>query len=204
VVGKSRDAAVADLVNANLKANVVPVNSLEPVDQVLAQAPKPGTELLEGATVRINISKGPRPIAVPNVVGSAFETAESQLQGLGFGVAREDVEDSAAAGIVVGQTPAAGTQLGKGSTVTLQVSEGPTTSQVPDVESLTETDATAQLQASGFAAQVVEEIVDDPTLDGLVLQQDPEGGTEAEQGTTVVIVIGRFEPPSTVPTTTDP
>jgi serine/threonine-protein kinase len=204
VVGKSRDEAVADLVNANLEANVVPVNSLEPVDQVLAQAPKPGTELLEGATVRINISKGPRPIAVPNVVGSAFETAESQLQGIGFGVAREDVEDEAAAGIVVGQTPAAGTQLGKGSTVTLQVSEGPTTSQVPDVESLTETDATAQLQESGFEPQVVEEIVDDPNLDGRVLQQDPEGGTEAEQGTTVVIVIGRFEPPSTVPTTTDP
>ena len=52
---------------------------------------------------------------VPNVVGSAFESAESTLQGLGFAVAREDVEDDAAAGIVVGQNPAAGTQQGKGS-----------------------------------------------------------------------------------------
>jgi serine/threonine-protein kinase len=199
VVGKSRDAAVADLVSANLKANVVPVNSLEAVDQVLAQAPKAGTELLEGATVRINISKGPRPVTVPNVVGSAFETAESQLQGLGFAVAREDVEDSAAAGIVVGQNPAGGTQQGKGSTVTLQVSEGPATSQVPDVTSLVEADARAQLQESGFGAQVVEEIIDDPSLDGRVLSQDPEGGTEAEQGTTVVIVIGRFEEPATEP-----
>jgi beta-lactam-binding protein with PASTA domain len=204
VVGKSRDAAVADLVSANLQANVVAVNSLEPVDQVLAQAPKPGTELLEGATVRINVSKGPRPVAVPNVVGSAFETAESTLQGLGFGVAREDVEDDAAAGIVVGQNPAAGTQQGKGSTITLQVSEGPTTSQIPDVTSLTEADARAQLQESGFEAQVVEEIVDSEDLDGRVLSQDPEGGTDADQGTTVVIVIGRFEPPSDEPTTTDP
>ena len=98
---------------------------------------------------------------MPNVVGSAFETAESQLQGVGFAVAREDVEDDAAAGIVVGQSPAAGTQQGKGSVITLQVSKGPATSQVPDVTSQTEADARAQLRASGFEVQVVEEIVDD-------------------------------------------
>jgi serine/threonine-protein kinase len=95
----------------------------------------------------------------------------------------------------VGQDPAAGSQQAKGSVVRLQVSSGPQTSQVPDVQSQTEADATAQLQASGFEVQVVEEIVEDPLSDGKVLSQDPEGGTEAEQGTTVVIVVGRFEPP---------
>jgi serine/threonine-protein kinase len=196
VVGKSRDEAVAEIVGAKLQANVVAVNSLKPVNEVLAQAPKPGTELIENATVRINVSKGPRPIAVPNVVGSAFETAQSQLQGVGFAVAREDVEDAADAGIVVGQNPTAGTQLGKGSVVKLQVSKGPATSQVPDVTSQTEADARAQLKASGFGTDVVEEIVDDQTLDGRVLSQDPEGGTDAEEGTSVVIVVGRFEPPA--------
>ena len=43
---------------------------------------------------------------------------------------------------------------------------------------------------------MVEEIVEDETFDGLVLSQDPEGGTEAEPGTSVVIVVGRFEPPA--------
>jgi len=204
VVGKSRDDAVAELVGAKLKANVVPVNSLEPVDEVLAQDFKPGTELIVNSTVRINVSKGPRPIAVPNVVGSPFETAESQLQGVGFAVARDDVESDEAAGIVVGQSPAAGAQQGKGSVVTLQVSEGPVTSQIPDVSSQTEADARAQLQASGFVVQVVEEIVDDQSLDGLVLSQDPEGGTDAEQGTSVVIVVGRFEEPPPEPTPTEP
>lgn len=208
VVGMSRDAAVAELVGAKLKANVVPVNSLKPVNEVLAQAPKPGTELIVNSTVRINVSKGPKPITIPNVVGSAFETAQSQLQGIGFAVAREDVEDEADAGIVVGQNPAAGGQLGKGSVVTLQVSKGPATSQVPDVTSQTEADARAQLKSSGFDAQVVEEIVDDQTLDGRVLSQDPEGGTDAKQGTSVVIVVGRFQapadttPPPPPPTTT--
>jgi serine/threonine-protein kinase len=197
VVGQSRDQAVSDLVNAGLKANVVQVNSLEPVNTVLATAPKAGTELVEGSTVRVNVSKGPKPITVPNVIGSAFESAQSTLQGAGFAVAREDVEDPAAAGTVVGQTPAAGTQQSKGSVITLQVSSGPKTSQVPDVTSQTEADARAQLQESGFEVQVVEEIVDDESLDGRVLSQDPEGGNDADQGTTVVIVVGRFEPPPT-------
>src|SRR5918995_7156293 len=146
VVGRSRDDAVSELTSAGLKANAVGINSLEPVDTVLATAPKAGEEVLEGTTVRVNYSKGPRPVAVPNVIGSPFESAESQLQGVGFAVAREDVEDDEPAGVVVGQNPAAGTQQAKGSVVTLQVSKGPATSQVPDVTSRSEADARAQLQ----------------------------------------------------------
>ena len=210
VLGETRDQAVSELTAAGLKVNVVPVNSLEPVDRVLATAPKPGTEVIVGTAVRINVSKGPKPIAVPNVIGMPFESAESTLQGAGFAVARQDVDDTDPAGVVVGQSPAAGTQQGKGSVITLQVSKGPKTSQIPDVTSLTESDATAQLTQSGFDVQVVEEIVDTRDLDGKVLSQDPEGGARAEQGTPVVIVVGRFEqqqeepPPATTttPTTT--
>ena len=205
VVGQNRDAAVAELADAGLKANVVAVNSLQDVNVVLATDPKSGTELVEGSTVRVNVSKGPKPVTVPNVIGTAYESAESQLQGVGFAVSREEVEDTEPAGTVVGQTPAAGTQQAKGSVITLQVSSGPQVSQIPDVTSQTEAAATAQLETSGFGVQVVEEIVEDQTLDGRVLSQDPEGGTEAQQGTTVVIVVGRFEaapPPPTEPTTT--
>ncbi len=206
VVGQSRDAAVSTLVNAGLEANVVQVNSLQSVNTVTATDPKAGTELIEGSSVRVNVSKGPKPITVPNVIGSAYESAESQLQGVGFAVAREDVDDESDAGIVVGQNPAAGSQQPKGAVITLQVSLGPQTSEVPDVSSRTEAEATTQLETSGFEVQVVEEIVDDVGLDGLVLSQDPEGGTEADQGTTVVIVVGRFEPPppEDTPPPTDP
>jgi eukaryotic-like serine/threonine-protein kinase len=202
VVGQSRDQAVSALTSAGLRPNVVPVNSLKPVNTVLATAPKAGTEVIEGTAVRVNVSSGPKPVTVPNVIGSAFESAESTLQGVGFAVAREDVEDTEPEGTVVGQSAAAGTQQSKGSVITLQVSSGPKTSQVPDVTSQTEADARAQLQQSGFQTQVVEEIVADESLDGRVLSQDPEGGTDAEEGTTVVIVVGRFEQPAQTTTTT--
>ena len=195
VLGETRDQAVSELTQAGLKPNVVPINSLKSVNTVLATAPKPGTEVIVGTAVRVNVSSGPKPITVPNVIGMPFESAESTLQGAGFAVRREDVDDTDPEGVVVGQNPAAGTQQGKGSVITLQVSKGPQTSQVPDVTSLTEADATAQLTQSGFNVQTVEEIVDTQDLDGKVLSQDPEGGANAEQGSTVVIVVGRFEAP---------
>jgi eukaryotic-like serine/threonine-protein kinase len=196
VIGQRRDDAVGEIVDAELKPNVFEVNSLEDVGIVLGQSPKAGTELVEGSSVRINVSKGPKPIAVPNVVGSPYESAESVILGAGFAVDREDVDDSSSpAGIVVGQSPPAGTQQGKGSVITLQVSSGPAISQVPDVTSQTEIDARGQVEASGFEVQIVEEIVDDESLDGKVLSQNPEGGTALEEGSTVVIVIGQFEAP---------
>src|SRR5918993_93673 len=201
VLGKRRDQAVSELTQAGLEPTVVRVNSLQPVDTVLATAPKAGTEVIVGTAVRVNVSMGPKPIAVPNVIGTPFESAESALQGAGFAVAREDVDAEEPEGVVVGQNPAAGTQQAKGSVITLQVSRGPETSQIPDVTSLSEEDATAQLTQSGFEVQAVEEIVDTEDLDGRVLSQDPEGGTEADQGTTVVIVVGRFEPPAATTTT---
>jgi serine/threonine-protein kinase len=192
LVGRGRDEAVALLSDANLNANVVEVNSAQATGTVTAQSPKAGATVVEGTSVRVNVSKGPKPISVPNVVGQQYASAESALQGLGFGVGREDVESDEPAGIVVGQSPGAGSEAAKGSTVTLQVSEGPPTSTVPDVTSQDEAAARSQLRSSGFRVRVVGEDTEDPTLDGLVTSQDPPGGTELEAGEVVTIFVGRL------------
>ena len=196
LVGRTRDEAVAELSDANLRANVVEVNSSEQSGIVLATSPKAGETVVEGTTVRVNVSKGPKPVAVPNVVGQQYASAESALQGLGFGVARANVESDEPAGIVVGQSPGAGSEASKGSTVTLQVSEGPQTSEVPDVTSQDVASARAQLQSSGFRTNVVREDTEDVSLDGLVISQDPPGGSELEPGETVTLVVGRFVEPA--------
>ncbi|MDQ3162073.1 MAG: Stk1 family PASTA domain-containing Ser/Thr kinase, partial [Actinomycetota bacterium] len=161
LVGIGRDEAVARLSDVNLRANVVEVNSASEPDTVLATAPKAGETVVEGTTVRVNVSKGPQPVSIPNVFGLPYASAESQLQGVGFAVARENVESDEAKDLVVGQNPAAGTQASKGATITLQVSEGPQTSTVPDVESLSELQAREQIRASGFRARVVREDTED-------------------------------------------
>jgi eukaryotic-like serine/threonine-protein kinase len=208
VVGDDRDDAVVALRDAGLEPNVVPVNSPRPVDTVLATAPGAGQVVVEGTRVRVNVSKGPRPIAVPNVVGQPYESAASTLFGAGFAVVREDVESDEAEGIVVAQDPAGNSLQGRGATITLQVSEGPATSTVQDVTSQAEGQARRALERQGFLVEILDEDTADPTLDGIVLSQDPPGGTELEPGETITLVVGRFleippeeeEPPP--PTTT--
>jgi len=208
LVGIGRDEAVARLSDVNLLANVVQVNSAKEPDTVLATAPKGGETVVEGTTVRVNVSDGPQLVPVPNVVGLAYASAESQLQGVGFAVARENVESNEAEDLVVGQTPSGESQAAKGATVTLQVSEGPQTSTVPDVESLSELQAREQIRASGFRPRVVREDTEDPLLDGVVISQEPPGGSELEPRTVVTLIVGRFiepeeeEVPPPPPTTT--
>src|ERR671914_512034 len=192
VVGRSRDDAVAALRDANLRFRVVEINSGEAVNSVTAQAPKAGEVVVEGTQVRINISKGPKPIPVPNVVGMAYESAASVLQGSNFAVAREDVEDDAPTGTVVAQNPAADTLAGRGATVTLQVSIGPSTSTVPDVTSQDEASASDQITEAGFRVRVQDEETTDESLDGIVISQAPEGGSEEEPNAIITLFVGRF------------
>jgi serine/threonine-protein kinase len=85
-----------------------------------------------------------------------------------------------------------GTLQPPGTTITLQVSKGPTTSTVPDVTTLSQNDAQATLKASGFGVRIVSQPVTDQSQDGIVQTQDPAGGTQQPAGTTVTIAVGRF------------
>ena len=202
--GKTVADALTLVARTGLEANVHKINSNEPEDTVIAQDPKAGETVVEGSTVRINVSAGPKPVAVPDVTGQAYETAAGQLQGQGFPVLRRDVESEQPRGIVVGQDPAGGSLVASGAAVTLLVSKGPTTAAVPDVESLQREDAQATLRAAGFKVRVTQEDTEDPGLANSVLRQDPAGGTQAKPGTTVTIVVGNFVEPIETETETIP
>jgi beta-lactam-binding protein with PASTA domain len=200
VVGKQLTDAVAALTRAGLNAKSVGVPSEKPSGTVTAQDPRSGTSLVEGATVRINYSTGPKQIAVPPVVGLDYSTALQQLQAAGFAVARTDVESDKPAGIVVAQVPSGSSTATKGSTVNLSVSNGPQTSLLPDVSGQTEADAKATLKAAGFKVTVTRQDTDVETFDGVVVSQDPPGNTQQDPNTIVTIFVGVYVPP---PVTTD-
>ena len=199
VVGQSVEDAVAELTQAGLNAQVVEVNSDKDEGTVTAQSPGAGTVVVEGTQVRINVSRGPKPLSVPNVIGLPYDQAASELQRVGFGVARVDVDSELAAGIVTDQDPNGGSESSRGSTVTLSVSRGPVTSAVPDVTTQDVSIAQTTLEAAGFRTRVVLEDTDDPTFDGIVISQDPVGGTQAKPSSLVTLFVGRF---TSVTTTT--
>jgi eukaryotic-like serine/threonine-protein kinase len=209
VVGDQATDAVAALTERGLKASVHHVNSEKETGTVTAQDPAAGQSAVKGTSVRINVSDGPKPVAIPPVVGVPYEQAAAQLQGAGFAVARRDVDSNDPKGTVVQQDPAANSLDSKGATVTLYVSKGPTQSAVPDVSSFSRTDAIATLRNSGFKVVVEESDVQDPSLDGVVLFQAPQARSSAEPGATVTITVGHYTAPpppttETVPTDTVP
>ncbi len=202
--GKQSTDAVAALKDLHLKPDVHAVPSGEEAGTVIAQDPPAGTSVPEGTSVRINVSKGPTPVAVPGVVGQPIDTASSILQAAGFHVSPTFVESNQPANTVIDQTPDANSSAAKGSVVSLTVSKGPQTSTVPDVTSLDLGTAEQTLQDSGFRARVVYEDVNDPNNEGLVLAQDPEGGTQAKPQTSVKLTVGRFRSGQTTTTTQAP
>ena len=202
VVGKQLTDAVATLTRAGLNARSVGVPSDRPSGTVTAQDPRAGTSLVEGASVRINYSTGPKQVAVPPVVGLDYSTALQQLQAAGFAVARTDVESSQPAGIVVSQVPTGSSTATKGSTVNLSVSNGPQTTPLPDVTGQTQADARATLTAAGFKVSVTPQDTDVETFDGVVISQDPPGNTQQDPNTVVTLFVGVYVAPP-VTTTTD-
>jgi serine/threonine-protein kinase len=158
--------------------------------------------VVKGTVVRINVSKGLAPIAVPPVIGEPLDQAISELQAAGFKVGPPRYQQSdQTKDTVLGQDPGGGTQAPRGTTITLLVSSGPKTITVPDVTKDTVQSAKSRLQAAGFKVAVQTIETTDPKLDGQVISQSPGGGTEAAKNSTVTLTVGKYVPPPTTPTT---
>ena len=204
VIGQTSEDAVAELTRAGLVAQVVEVNSDREEGTVTGQAPGAGLVVVEGTQVRINVSKGPRPVTIPSVVGLPYDQASAELQGAGFVVSRIDENSDQAEGTVTRQTPSGGSEGSRGSTVTVYVSRGPTTSAVPDVTTQDVSIAQTTLENAGFRSRVVLEDVFDPTQDGIVTAQDPIGGSQAAPNAIITLFVGRFVGDQTDETSTTP
>jgi serine/threonine-protein kinase len=194
VVGKQQSDAVAALVAAHLKVSVFHVYSSQSPDTVTAQNPPAASRVFWNTSVRINVSQGAKQIEIPNVVGQSYASARSALLGAGLNAKETFVDSNQPADTVVSQSPAAGTRVGSGTTVTLSVSRGSTaTTPVPDVSNQDEPTAKAILTSSGFKVKTVKQPVSDPGEQGIVISQQPGGGTSAPSGATVTIFVGDYQ-----------
>ncbi|MEY2568855.1 MAG: eukaryotic-like serine/threonine-protein kinase [Actinomycetota bacterium] len=166
-----------------------------PVGTVTKQDPASGDDAPKGATINLTVSSGKQKVAVPDERGKDVDVAANELGQAGFKTARQqEASDTVADGKVIRTSPAPGTPLERGSTVTLVVSSGPaqpTQVTVPDVIGQSENSATAELQAAGFKVKTQEVLVTDAADDGLVQDQSPNAGTKADEGSTVTITVGK-------------
>jgi eukaryotic-like serine/threonine-protein kinase len=198
VKGEQWSNAQAALVNAGLK----PVKFGVPGDtpgKVTATDPAAGKLVPKGSKVRVNVMNGPATAPVPSVVGLTISEALARLQAAGFTGNQTLVDSTAPKDTVVHQEPAPNTPEAKGTSVKLNVSLGPPQVSVTSVVGYTAQQAAQTLAGEGFQVTQQYVTVTDPNQDGLVQSQNPPGGTKADKGSTVTIVIGQFTqgPPTT-------
>ncbi|WP_428934423.1 Stk1 family PASTA domain-containing Ser/Thr kinase [Streptomyces sp. ACT015] len=123
VTGEDLADARQELQDAGLKVKVAAaqVNSEFDKGQVAAQSPRADSQLAEGDTVTLTVSKGPEQVEVPDVVGQSVDDATSALENAGFQVE----EDRGLLGLfgdtVKGQSVKGGQTAAKGSTITLKI-----------------------------------------------------------------------------------
>ncbi len=203
VIGKALADAVAVLTNAKLDVHTFQIPSDKPSGSVVATDPKAGTVVVAGSRIRVNISKGPKQVLLPSVIGMTYDAASAQLNAAGFAVRRVDVQSDQPADQVVDQTPSGNTLQAEHVSVTLKVSKGPATVSVPDVVNLDTATAKTTLQVAGFKVKVQFTDTTDQTQADHVISQDPGGNAQAKPGSAVTITVGRFnQPPPTSTTTT--
>jgi beta-lactam-binding protein with PASTA domain len=204
VVGLSEKSAEKALTKAHLKYNV----QHEPSETIAKGKatrtdPSNGQSVGVGSTVTLYISSGKPMVTVPNVIGESGSAARSQLTNAGLVVSTtNETTTNAPAGQVVDQSPAGNTQVAAGSSVNLVIAQAPTTAQVPDVTGDTVNGATNALSAAGFKVTTQTKPVTNKSKDGIVVGQQPKGGSTQNDGSTVTITVGKFTPPvTTTPTT---
>jgi beta-lactam-binding protein with PASTA domain/serine/threonine protein kinase len=189
VRGQSLDDAQQALDEAKLEfgGQVARYDEQVPAGRAIATSPATGTSLPRNAAVDVVVSKGPRPIKIPNYTGKPAGPAAAALGKLGFKVkTTEENSDTVPAGRVVSQTPSSG-EGQKGDAIALVVSEGPVLVEVPNVIGMGLEAARARLEAAGFQVTVREASL----YVGVqyVVTTDPGRGTKAPKGSTVVVGI---------------
>jgi serine/threonine protein kinase len=192
VIGRKSATASQILQNRGFEVDVVTVTTAEVErDTVAGQSPRPGQMADKGSVVTINVSGGPGQVAIPSVEGLGSKEAQDQLTAAGLKPkVAQQFSDEVARGHVISSSPASGTTVDRGTTVTLQVSKGKEQVAIPDVTGETEDNARSAIEGAGLRVGKVteEESAEDP---GTVIDQSPDAGESVAKNTAVDLTVAK-------------
>ncbi|MBA3744165.1 Stk1 family PASTA domain-containing Ser/Thr kinase, partial [Sporichthya sp.] len=153
--------------------------------KIIRTDPAAGTALRRDAVVTLIVSKGAKPVDLPDVVGKSVEEATAILTDAGFKVVtREQETNEAANGTVLEQSPTGGNRkLPRGTTIDLVVAKSALI-VVPRVIGMDVDDAVELLERMGFDVDRAGLPFGDRVVD-----QDPEPGTEVPYGSRITLRV---------------
>ena len=199
VAGGSVLEATATLVEAELS---VADTVLEEFDLVLPEGtvkgtnPSAGAEVEKQTEIRLIVSLGPNPVAVPAISGQSLAEVERALQevNLILGSTSEEFNDFVDEGSVLrlvdedNETLAAGSQVLAGSTLNAVLSAGP----LPDVTGLPVDEARETLDGVGVNGVVGGDgAFSDTVPEGYVVEVSLPAGATIRPGDTLTLIVSR-------------
>jgi beta-lactam-binding protein with PASTA domain len=166
---------------------------------VAAQQPSPGKLLAKGSTVRVELSKGPAPVAVPPLAGLTKPVAVAHLVAVGLTPKLSTAySETVPNDEVISYTPSSGLQL-PGTTVDVTVSLGPRPRIVPSFAPHTSyAAAVSLLQGMGLVASKTTAYSDTVNA-GDVIGSSPLPGASVPRGSTVTLTVSLGPHLATIP-----
>ncbi len=133
---------------------------------------------------------------VPQIKGLTQEQAESMLESVGLAYEIETKDsDEVEAGQVISTTPAIGSEVSVGDTITVYIRK----SQLPSVWGMTPEDAEEAIEAAGYVPKRGSDVYSDSTEEGKVVYTSPKQGEEVSAGATVTYYVSKGAEEATVP-----
>jgi serine/threonine-protein kinase len=144
-------------------------------------------------------------VTVPSVVDLPVSTAEAKIRAIGLIPEAQDVPSTKEQGLVVDQNPSANDRVNMGSKVTLSVSGGPNTVEVPDLAGFTVEEATAALKNLGLSVGGTQKVNNTRVDKDKIVESSPAAGQSVNVGSAVRLKVssGKVVVPDVVGLTRD-
>ena len=171
--------------------------------RVCIQDPEPGTEVPKESTITINLSKGNKEGLVPSVLGMQKDDVEAYLQSYGYELGNvKTITSPEKAGMVLEQSPVAGSTLDKESSVDIIVSDGKGTEKgtVPSVTRMSLEDAKKAIKSAGFVVGNITYDWDASIGKGYVIYQQYQANSQLDKGTAIDLQVSSGPEPEPEPT----
>ncbi|MET8111542.1 Stk1 family PASTA domain-containing Ser/Thr kinase [Streptomyces prasinus] len=157
-------------------------------DTVLSQDPAGGTTREKGTTITLTVAREASQVTVPNLLGSTPDAAKTLLEskGLVLGAQTEEESTAQAEGTVFEQSLSPGTDVDRGSTVTIKIAKAPANEKfaMPKVTEITVAQAKQILAQSGLELESIKGAQEDTAT---VVQSNPSEGQEVKKGDKVTL-----------------
>jgi eukaryotic-like serine/threonine-protein kinase len=128
-------------------------------------------------------------VRVPNVTGDTQQAAIATLRRAGLTpVSSSAASATVPSGQVIGQSPARGSRVTRGTHVSVVVSSGPASAAVPQVEGLSAASAADKLRAAGFKPSTQRQSSASVAA-GRVIATSPPAGSVQQTGSAVTVLV---------------